>query len=140
MARFFKPKRRRTNAGPNKNESKVLRRESTERGKGSAETLGDRFPNVGRLVLDMHFITPQDQPFEDVKRTMNAADPLDLYLECPGRCGDGSFDLSERVAAMVDAQRKRSNEKLVCPQPIYAGPAGACDFRLECQIEVQFID
>jgi hypothetical protein len=140
MARFFKPKRRRTNTGPNKNESKVLRRERIERDKGTAVTLGDLFPSIRRLSLDIRFMTPQNQPFEEFKRTMEAGDPCDLILNCPGRCDVGRFDLSERVGAMVQTRRERSDEKLICPQPIYAGPAGSCDFRLECRVDLVLAD
>ncbi len=141
MPAFFKPRRRRTNSGPNKNEAKVLRRAQAEREARSAGTLKDRFPTVERLVIGLDFITPQQLFFEQETRDFGAADPFDLSVTCPGRCrGEGTFDIVDKIDSVIQARQKRVEATAVCRQPIYFGAAEVCDFKLQVKIDVTYAE
>lgn len=133
MPAFFKPKRRRGPAGPNKNQQKVLRRAEAERGARSAGILKERFPSVTSIALHLSFITPQAEVFEERSRTIGAGDVCDFSAPCPGRCGGerGSFDLSEEIKTALDSRRERAEGRLVCQETMNIGTTGVCDFRLE---------
>ena len=133
MPVFFKPRRRRGPAGPNKNEQKVLRRASAEREALSAGTLKDRFPTVDSIGFHFTFITPQQEVYETGSRKISAADAADFFAPCPGRCGGerGSFDLADEIKTAIEARRERAEGRLICQETMNIGTVGTCDFRLE---------
>ena len=133
MPVFFKPRRRRGPAGPNKNEQKVLRRASAERDARSAGTLKDRFPTVESIGFQFTFITPQQEVYETGSRKIAATDAADFFAPCPGRCGGerGSFDLADEIKTAIEARRERAEGRLICQETMNIGTVGTCDFRLE---------
>ena len=135
MARFFKPKRRRPNSGPNKNQQKVLRREQESRSGG---TLQERFPGVESLVLDLQFISASGEPYDRIERRVSAKDPCDFSAPCPGRCGDGQYDLEQSVRSLVQDRRETTEEHLVCRETVYGDQTKTCDFRLTLRITLRY--
>jgi len=140
MARFFKPKRRKTNTGPNKNQQKVLRREKAGGPVAPGTSLQERYPHVSQVSLSLRFITPQNQLFEETHLEIQGDDACRFLVACPGRCGGGHFDLSEKIKLVFDARRESDQENVVCREPIYTGSGQACDFRLECRMDVDYTE
>jgi hypothetical protein len=133
MPAFFKPRRRRGPAGPNKNEQKVLRRSSAERDSRTAGALKDRFPSVAAISMQFKFITPQQEVYEEGGRKITGTDAVNFSAPCPGRCGGerGSFDLTEEMKTAIDSGKERVEGRLICQETMNISTVGACDFRLE---------
>lgn len=128
MATFFK-KRRRGPSGPNKNEKKVLRRRPEA-------SLRDLCPGATRLEIVFHFESPQGDPYEDIARDFSPGDPCDFSAPCPGRCGNGRFDLTDAARGLFQSGGDRAEERLVCREASHNDPATPCDFRLTCEIRL----
>jgi hypothetical protein len=139
MPQFFKPRRRRTKPGPNKNEQKVMRGQESERQARSAGLLRDRFPAAERLQVHLDFFTPQQQLLDQQTRTFSASDVCDFQVPCPGRCGGrGSFDLAGKIKTVIDSRQPRAEGTGVCREQLFAGSADVCGFRLHCKIDVDY--
>ena len=141
MPAFFKPRRRRGPAGPNKNEQKVLRRASAERDARTTGALKDRFPTVGSVALQFTFITPQQEVYETGSRKIAPTDVVDFFAPCPGRCGGerGSFDLAEELKTAIDSGKERVEGRLICQETMNIGTVGTCDFRLEWKAAIAYL-
>lgn len=137
MARFFK--KRRKNAGPNKNEEKVQRAADALSRESAGGVLGARFPFVKRLKIALQFLSPQQQLLEEKVMDIKANDPYRFDAACPGRCGNGRFDFSEAVANAVNRRRNLTESGGVCPQPLFAGAAQTCGCQAKCRIEIDFL-
>jgi hypothetical protein len=138
MPPFFK-KRRRGNAGPNKNEKKVRRAQDATRLGDSLGLIQDAFPQVQSLTLQLEFITPENQLMDEETRTLAPTDPCDFSAPCPGRCGGSTpFDFSGKVKAMVNNRQTEGEANGTCQQPLYAGSPDVCGMRLKCSIEASY--
>ncbi|MBI5239875.1 MAG: hypothetical protein HY926_05345 [Elusimicrobia bacterium] len=137
MARFFK--KRRKNAGPNKNEEKVQRAADALSRESSGGVLGARYPFVKRLKITLQFFSPQQTLLDEKVMDIKANDPYRFDADCPGRCGNGHFDFSEAVANAVTRRRNLSESGGVCPQPIFAGASQTCGCQAKCRIEIDFL-
>lgn len=133
MPAFFKPRRRRGPSGPNKNEQKVIRRNSGERDARSATTLKDRFPMLESISLQLTFLTPQQEIYEEQSRTIGPTDAVDFSAPCPGRCGGerGSFDLTKELLSAIESGRTQAQGRIVCQETMNISTVGPCDFRLD---------
>ncbi|HAM36088.1 MAG TPA: hypothetical protein DEB40_11655 [Elusimicrobia bacterium] len=137
MARFFKKKRR--NAGPNKNEEKVQRAADARDRENSGDTLGENFPNVKRLKIQLQFLTVQGQVLEEKTLELNPGDTCSFQASCPGRCGTGSFDFSEAVTNVVNRRQPLAESSAPCKEPIFAGSNEICGCQLKCRMECEYL-
>ena len=136
---FFK-KRRRSPAGPNKNQKKIMRGQEASRMAHSAGVMGEKFPSVNQLSILLDFMTPQQYLIDQQTRVLTPADPCDLLVPCPGRCaGEGSFDLLGKIKSVVDSRSTHSESSGVCRQPLYPGSPDLCGSHLRCKIEVSYL-
>lgn len=136
MAQFFK---RRAKPGPSKNEQKVERSREAARTASRAGVLGQRFPSVERLSVELAFSTPEGHALDNQKRAYRATDPCDFSVPCLGRCGGGTFDLAAKIEAVVTARERLSESNGTCQQSLYAGSPDVCGCRLSCRIEVSYL-
>lgn len=137
MAGFFR--KRRGPSGPSKNEQKVMRAAAAERQARSGGTLAERFPTVKRLVVKLELLSPQKQALSEETRSFEAKDICKLAVPCPGRCGNGSFDLAGKIEAVVLAEQPVSEASGLCKKPLYAGAADVCGCELRCKIEIVYL-
>ena len=132
-------KRRRGSGGPSKNEKKVMRSREEERQSRAGGTLAQRYPYVKRLVVHLEFLSPQKHPLSQETRAFEPADICKFSVSCPGRCGDGSFDLAGKIDAVILAEQTASESSGKCPKPLYAGAAETCGCELKCRLEVSYL-
>ncbi len=137
MAGYFK-KRRRASSGPGKNEQKVLRRKELESQQRAAGGFGGPFPSGQRFLLQLVFLTPQQQTLDQQTRVSDSSQPYDLRVSCPGRCGVGSFNLEAKVDEVVATHQTSSESLGTCQEPLYGSSTDLCGCKLRCKIEVVF--
>lgn len=138
MAGYFKKRRI---AGPSKNEQKLQREREAEARERSRGRLGDAFPQVERLTVRLELHSPQGAPLaEPETRTWKAPDRTDFAVPCPGRCGEGSFNLEGKITSMIETHVPSAEASGVCQQPLYAGATEVCGVQLKCKIEVQYAE
>jgi hypothetical protein len=137
MPGYFK-KRRRTPAGPNKNEQKVQRRLQSENREQSADTLQGRYATVQQLSIHLVLLTPQHQTLNEEKRVYGAEDVIDLAVPCAGRCGAGSFNLQAKVDSVIGSRQTVSDSSGKCQEPLYGGSSEICGCELKCKMEIVY--
>ena len=138
MARYFKKRRP---VGPSKNEEKLQRSREAEARERSLGRLADTFPQVTRLSVQLELLSPQNAPLSEREtRVFNPDDKCDFSVPCPGRCGQGSFNLAAKLQAVVEAHEPASQSSGTCQEPLYAGSPDVCGVRLNCQIEVRYAE
>ncbi|HVE12845.1 MAG TPA: hypothetical protein VNI01_05585 [Elusimicrobiota bacterium] len=133
MAGYFKKRRR--NDGPSKNEEKVQR---NQRRSASSGTLAERFPTVSRLSVKISFLDNQGHPLEERSLSWGPEDACELTLNCMGRCGVGTFDLSEKVRQAVEATLPETSAAGACAQTLYAGLPDQCGCQLRCVFQLAY--
>jgi hypothetical protein len=135
MPGFFRKTRRRPAAGPNKNEQKVLRNER------EARTLPLRtvYPSVHQLSIQLDFLSPQQHILGQETRVLNASDVCDLKVPCPGRCGNGSFDLQAKIDKVIQSKQGYVESSGKCELPLYLGASEVCGCTLRCKIKVSYV-
>jgi hypothetical protein len=138
MAQFFKPKRRRTAAGPNKNQKKVLRSQEADNMARTVGVMGQRFPSVQKLTIHLDFLTPQQHLLDQQTRVVTPQDVCDFSVPCPGRCGHGSFDLAGKVRSVIESHQSRTESSGTCMEPLYLGSKDVCGSSLRCRMEVSY--
>ncbi len=137
MARYFKKRRP---VGPSKNEEKLQRNREAEARERNQGRLADVFPLVERLTAHLELMSPQQHSLADPEtRVFKSEDRVDLSVPCPGRCGQGSFNLAGKVAAMVENHEPKADATGVCQEPLFAGASDVCGVKLFCKIEVQYV-
>lgn len=136
MAGYFK---RRPAPGPSKNEQKVSSRRDADSRAKSAEALGHRYPTVQKMTIKLQFVSPQQHVIDQQTRAYNPQDQYDFSVPCPGRCGDGAFDLAAKIDGIVEKREPMSESSGACQKPLYAGAAEVCGLQLKCRIEVQYL-
>lgn len=139
MPPFFK-KRRRGNAGPNKNQKKVMRADSDAKKAGFLGLISERFPHVQTVNLQLDFMTPEQQLLDQESYSLEPTDPCDFTAVCPGRCGGvATFDFSAKVTSILQSRQPVGEASGTCQQPLYAGSPDACGLRLRCKIEAEYL-
>lgn len=137
---FYK-KRRRAPAGPNKNEKKVMRGQADARIARTAGVLGQRFPSLQALTIQLDFITPQQQLMDQQSRAYGPEDVCDFQAACPGRCnGQGSFDLAGKIESTINSRQENAQAAGTCQEPLYPGSPERCGMQLRCRIEAAYND
>ena len=137
MPGYFK--RRRGHNGPNKNEAKVIRAHREEVLERQAGTLSSHFPEVGGLRVHLTFLGAHQQLLEEKDLAFKPGDTAIFTAACPGRCGRGVFDLSEKIAAMVGERLGEAEDAQTCPETIFGGSAQVCGGELRCRIEIDYL-
>jgi hypothetical protein len=133
MPQPFK-KKRRAAPGPSKNEKKVMREKLAR----AAGTLREVYPSVQSLTVDLEFFTPQHHSLERQTRSFSPSDLCDFVVRCPGRCGQGSFDLSAKLKSVIESRQTASESKGVCMEPLFDGSKEPCGFELRCSIKAVY--
>lgn len=136
MAAFFK---RRAKPGPSKNEQKVQRGLQAEARARGGSSVQQKFPTVEHLALLIDIITPQAQAIDHQTRSFSASEPCDFAVPCPGRCGQGSYDLSYKVKSAVEARESLSEGSLICKEPLFAGSSDSCGYTLKYRVEIRYL-
>lgn len=127
-------KKRRAAPGPNKNEEKVLR----EKRAHSAGLLRDVYPTVQSITVELEFFTPQHHSLDRETRVFYPSTPCSFLVPCPGRCGNGFFDLSAKLKSVIESKQAFSESKGVCMNPLLDGSKEPCGFELHCRIRLVF--
>ncbi|MCX5787494.1 MAG: hypothetical protein NTX64_03130 [Elusimicrobia bacterium] len=136
MARYFKKRRI---VGPSKNEEKLRRAADAEARERSVTRLSDQFPTVARLTVQLDLLSPQNHPLaEHQTRVFKPEDRADFSVPCPGRCGQGTFNLAAKVQSVVEARQPVSEGTGICQEPLFAGSADVCGVKLVCRIEAAY--
>lgn len=135
MADFYRKKRRK--AGPNKNQEKVQRGLDAEAQAHAAGTLSSRFPTARALKVRIAITSPQNVVLEQSDRRIGPNDPFQLRVDCPGRCGSGSFDFAELVGQCLARAEARGLVQTACVQPLYGGGPEACGCAAKCEFEAE---
>jgi hypothetical protein len=129
-------RKRRPNAGPNKNELKISRGEAVIRDRERAGTLRQRFPDVQKLDLKYRMLTPEDAVLEDSRKTWGLDDPLQLDIPCQGGCGNGVFLVTEAAIALLSSPRDHHEGLAVCQGTSYKDARLPCGTRLFYKLDV----
>lgn len=138
MAGYFKKRRI---AGPSKNEQKIQREREAEARERSRGRLGDAFQQVERVTVRLELVSPQGAPLaEPETRSFKASDRADFSVPCPGRCGQGSFNVEGKVQSMIEANAPSAEASGTCQEPLYAGATEVCGVRLKCRIDIQYAE
>lgn len=130
MAYFKKRKKK----GPNKNQERVARG-NVDRNRAP---LGTVYPQVAELVVDLEFVSQEGHVLENETRNFGPDDPLDLTLDCPGRCGNGTMDLAGKVENVVRNLQTEAEGRATCPMLVFAGSSETCGTQLVANIGVKY--
>lgn len=137
MPGYFK--KRRHAQGPNKNEEKVLRAQSEENRARMAGTLSARFPSVKSLRVHLTFLDARQQVLEEKDMELGRSDAAIFVIPCPGRCGQGSFDFTKKLAENIEGRLDVSESGAKCAEPLYAGSAEACGCEIRCRVKIDYL-
>jgi len=96
--------KRRRKPGPSKNQKKIQRRADSERPRGNGPALRQLHPEVSDLTIQLSITSPQNVLINEETRKFTPADATDFSCGCPGTCGVGNFDFSEKIGGMIEAQ------------------------------------
>jgi hypothetical protein len=136
MPGFYRKKRRKV--GPNKNQEKVQRGREAEAEAHAAGTLSSRFPGVRGLKVRLTVTSPQGVVLDESDDQIGPNDPFLIGVDCPGRCGSGSFDFSELVGQSLSRLEERGEAQLTCAEPLYGGGPEACSSVAKVEFEAEF--
>ena len=136
MPGFYRKKRRK--AGPNKNQEKVQRGREAEAEGHAAGTLSSRFPAVRGVKVKITISSPQGVVLDETDDLIGPNDAFQIGADCPGRCGSGSFDFAELVAASLTKLEEQGSAEMTCAEPPYGGGPDACGSIAKCEFEAEF--
>jgi hypothetical protein len=136
MPGFYRKKRRK--AGPNKNQEKVQRGREAEAEAHAAGTLATRFPGVRGVKVRITVTSPQGVVLDETDDLIGPNDAFQIGADCPGRCGSGSFDFAELVAASLTKLEEQGSAEMTCAEPLYGGGPEACGSVAKCEFEAEF--
>src|SRR6266700_1516679 len=131
-------RKRRRPHGPSKSELRAARNERAGLQKERADTLSQRFPQVGRIELDLRLEAPiGGATLDHVQRVIDAEGPLDLQVSCPSSCHNGRFSLLETVEDLLNSSKEKFQGMATCQMASYADPRTPCGTKLFYQISIQ---
>jgi len=136
MPGFYRKKRRK--AGPSKNEEKVQRGREAEAEAHAAGTLSSRFPGVRGVKVRIIVTSPQGVVLDENDDLIGPNDPFIIEADCPGRCGSGSYDFAETVAAALSKVEEHGAAEAACAEPLYGGGPESCGCVAKCEFEAEF--
>ncbi|HVC08694.1 MAG TPA: hypothetical protein VNH15_01995 [Elusimicrobiota bacterium] len=135
MAGYFK--KRKIHHGPNKNEQKVIRSEQAKRAERMAGVLSGKFPTVKHLNLHLTFVD-HDHLIDEQDLSIEPNQTPSLAVPCPGRCGRGSLDMTEKLSAMFEARTESAEDRLACALPLYAGSGQTCGCEVRWRAQAEY--
>jgi hypothetical protein len=136
MPGFYRKKRRK--AGPNKNQEKVQRGRDADAEAHAAGTLATRFPAVRGVKVKITVTSPQGVVLDETEDLIGPNDAFQIGADCPGRCGSGSFDFAELVAASLTKLEEQGSFDIACAEQLYGGGPEACGSVAKCEFEAEF--
>jgi hypothetical protein len=136
MPGFYRKKRRKT--GPSKNEEKVQRGRDADDEARAAGTLASRFPAVRGVKVKITVTSAQGVVLDETDDLIGPNDAFQIGADCPGRCGSGSFDFAEQVAASLTKLEEQGSFEVACAEPLYGGGPEACGSTAKCEFEAEF--
>jgi hypothetical protein len=136
MPGFYRKKRRKT--GPSKNEQKVQRGLDAEAEAHAAGTLSTRFPGVRGVKVRITVTSAQGVVLDETEDLIGPNDPFQVGADCPGRCGSGSYDFAEIVAASLTKLEEQGTSEIACAEQLYGGGPDACGCVAKVQFEAEF--
>ncbi len=136
MPGFYRKKRRKT--GPSKNDEKVARGREALAESQSAGTLSSRFPTVRAIKFRIAVVSPQGVTLDETEDQLGADDAFIVEADCPGRCGSGSYDFSEIVAASVSKLEDHGTAQIACAEPLYGGGPESCGCIAKLEFQTEF--
>jgi len=136
MPGYFK--KRRGAQGPNKNEQKVMRAQKAENQARMVGALSEKFPPIRHLKIHLTFLTPNQGIIDEKNISLDPSDAAVFTVGCPGRCGQGSFDFSGKVAEAVTALLPVSESSAKCAKPLYASATETCGCEVKCRMELAY--
>jgi len=132
-------RKRRTPHGPSKSELRAARNERAELQKTRTDTLGQRFPQVNRIDLDLRLeAAVGGATLDHTHRSLDANSPLDLGVACPTSCANGRFSLLETVTDLLNTSREKYQGMASCQMASYADFRVPCGTKLFYQITIQY--
>lgn len=135
MAGYYKKRR---SAGPSKNEQKVARAQDAKNQLRSG-ALGQRFPRLSRLKMQLVFMNAQQHLLDEKTVTLGPNDAFTFTAACPGRCGQGSFDIGARVELAITKAQPACEATAKCQQHLYAGSTELCGCELRAKMEFEYL-
>lgn len=135
MPGFYRKKRRK--AGPSKNEEKVRRGREAEAEAHAAGTLSSRFPGVRGVTVRIAVVSPQGVTLEEIEDSIGPDDAFQIAVDCPGRCGSGSFDFAPVVADALSRGDEQGALQIPCGEPLYGGGPEACGCVAKCEFSAE---
>jgi hypothetical protein len=132
-------RKRRVPHGPSKSELRSARNERAELQKTRTDTLSQRFPQVGRIQLDLRLEAPiGGATLDHVQRSIQGDQPLDLGVSCPSSCHNGRFSLFETVEDLLNSSKESYQGMATCQMASYADFRSPCGTKLYYQISIQY--
>ena len=132
MPGYFKKRKRAQ--GPNKNEQKVMRARSAE----NQTRLGAEYPSIKQLKIRLVFMGEHQNVIEEKNLVLGPADAAVFTVPCPGRCGQGTFDLEGKISETAAAGRPFSESGAKCAEALYAASQDACGCEVKCRMEIEY--
>ena len=136
MPGFYRKKRRK--AGPSKNDEKVQRGRQAEAEAHAAGTVSSRFPALRGIKVRIAVISPQGVTLEENEDLLGPNDPFQIDIDCPGRCGSGSFDFAPAVADALSRGDEQGALEIPCGETLYGGGPEACGCVAKCEFAAEF--
>ncbi len=130
MARYG----RRRRPGPSKNEKKVRRRGDGDPIAGAP--LKQVFPMLEKLSVKFTFTDARGAVVQEESRDFGASDPCDLTFTCPGICGVGTFNMTERIERAITENEAKFEAVAPCGSPRYGTVSEACGTTFKCSVEL----
>lgn len=134
MNNTFRKKKRKP--GPSKNELKVMRGKQEAAG---GRSLGSLLPQVRSLTVSLQFLSPQGHLLDESSETLKKEDEVEFVVDCPGRCGAGTFDFSQMIERAATEHQSQLEVSAVCAQPLFAGSVEKCGCTLRCRLGLDFV-
>jgi len=75
---------------------------------------------------------------QEGRRDLGSSDSCNLAIPCPGRCGDGSFQLETRFQEAIEANESAFEAVVKCAINCYGTLSDPCSFELRYRAEIVF--
>jgi hypothetical protein len=131
-------KRRNHRPGPSKNEQKLIRARNAESQARNLGNMGAQFPSIKQMRIKLTFLDVLGNVLEETNQTLGPSDSAQFTVDCPGRCGSGSFNFVKKITETIAARLPFSESGAKCTEPIYAGAKEACGVEIKCRMEIDY--
>ena len=100
--------------------------------------LSSRFPSIKQLRIHYVFLDARQRTLNEETVTLGPCDPAAFTLPCPGRCGKGSFDFTDKLKETAGAGLAFSEASAKCPESLYASSLEACGCEIKCRMDIEY--